>query len=96
MPKIHFRREKLKTKIISFFSCFLKKYCLFLQCQVRMKEELMSKIAKELYEFALMRYEELFLLVGGESPTCSRDAIEMAVMTRIVNEYEEQYFPTIN
>ena len=64
--------------------------------QVIIKEELMIKIAKELYEYALMRYEELFLLAGGESPTNSRDALEMAVMTRIVNEYEEQYFPAID
>ena len=67
-----------------------------MQCQVTKKEELMSMIAKELYEFALMRYEELFLLAGGDSPTSSRDALEMAVMTRIVNEYEEQYFPARN
>ena len=55
----------------------------------------MIKIAKELYEYALMRYEELFLLAGGESPTNSRDALEMAIMTRIVNEYEEQCLPSV-
>lgn len=63
--------------------------------QVIIKEELMIKIAKELYEYALMRYEELFLLAGGESPTNSRDALEMAIMTRIVNEYEEQCLPSV-
>ena len=54
----------------------------------------MSKIAKELYEFALMRYEELFLLVGGNPPAGSRNAIEMDVMSKIVTDYEEYHFPT--
>ena len=56
--------------------------------------ELMRRITIDQYEFALLRYEELFLLVGGNPPAGSRNAIEMDVMSKIVTDYEEYHFPT--
>jgi|GEM_PF-1779700 hypothetical protein len=58
-----------------------------------MKEELMSNTIIDQYEFALMRYEELFLLVCGMPTVDSRLAIEMDVMSKIVTDYESCYFP---
>ena len=54
----------------------------------------MCKITVDQYEFALLRYEELFLLVGGNPKANPRYAIEMEVMTNIVTEYEAWHFPT--
>ncbi len=65
-----------------------------MQSQVTIKKELMCKITVDQYEFALLRYEELFLLVGGNPKANPRYAIEMEVMTNIVTEYEAWHFPT--
>ncbi len=53
----------------------------------------MSKTTIDQYEFALLRYEELFLLVCGRPSAGSRMAIEMDVMSKIVTDYEEYHFP---
>ena len=65
-----------------------------MQCQVTINKEHMARITVDQYEFALLRYEELFLLVAGNPKADPRYAIEMEVMTNIVTEYEDWHFPT--
>ena len=51
----------------------------------------MEKITKEQYEFALNRIEELLPLVTDETPANDKNAIELTLMSDIVESYEETF-----
>ena len=53
----------------------------------------MSKITKEQYEFALARVEELLSLVTDSTPANDRNAIELAMMSDVVIDYEKEHYP---
>ena len=53
----------------------------------------MERITKEQYEFALNRIEELLPLVTDETPSNDKNAIELTLMSDIVEAYEKKYFP---
>lgn len=53
----------------------------------------MEKITKEQYEFALERIEELLPLVTDETPANDKNAIELALMSDIVEDYEKKHYP---
>ena len=53
----------------------------------------MEKITKEQYEFALNRIEELLPLVTDEIPANDKNAIELTLMSDIVESYEKRHFP---
>ena len=53
----------------------------------------MSKITKEQYEFALARVEELLPLVTDSTPANDRNAIELAMMSDVVIDYEKEHYP---
>ena len=53
----------------------------------------MSKITKEQYEFALARVEELLPLVTDSTPANDRNAIELAMMSDAVIDYEKEHYP---
>lgn len=50
-------------------------------------------ISKEKYEFALNRIEELLPLVTDDTPVDDRNAIELAIVSDIVEEYEKEHYP---
>lgn len=52
-----------------------------------------GKITKEQYEFALNRIEELLPLVTDETPANDKNAIELTLMSDIVESYEKRHFP---
>ncbi|MBO4464195.1 MAG: helix-turn-helix domain-containing protein [Prevotella sp.] len=53
----------------------------------------MSKITKEQYEFALARVEELLPLVTDSTSANDRNAIELAMMSDVVIDYEKEHYP---
>ena len=53
----------------------------------------MNKISKEQYEFALSRVEELLPLVGEDMSANDRFAVELALMSDVVIAYEKVHFP---
>ncbi len=53
----------------------------------------MSMITKEQYEFALARVEELLPLVDDNTPANNRNAIELAMMSDIIIDYEKEHYP---
>jgi HTH-type transcriptional regulator/antitoxin HigA len=53
----------------------------------------MDKITKELYEFAVVRVEELLPLVDDSLPANDRKALELGVMSDIIIAYEKAHFP---
>ncbi len=52
-----------------------------------------TKITQAVYETALARIEELLPTVTDGTPTTDKKAIELKIMSDIVIEYEECYFP---
>jgi HTH-type transcriptional regulator/antitoxin HigA len=50
-------------------------------------------VTKEQYEFALQRIEELLPIVDDNTPANDRNAIELTLMSNIVIEYENEFFP---
>lgn len=59
-----------------------------------LKKTMMKKeINKELYLTATARIEELLQIVTDDTPKSDRKAIELALMSDIVIEYEEKHFP---
>ena len=50
-------------------------------------------ISKEQYEFALNRIDELLPLVTDATPANDRNAIELTLMSDIVESYEKKHFP---
>ena len=55
--------------------------------------QMMEKITKEQYEFALNRIEELLPLVTDETPSNDKNAIELTLMSDIVEAYEKKHYP---
>jgi HTH-type transcriptional regulator/antitoxin HigA len=53
----------------------------------------MTKVSKEQYEFALAKVEELLPLVGDDTPSNDKNAIELTLMSEIVISYEKEHFP---
>lgn len=50
-------------------------------------------ITKEQYQYALNRVEELLPLVTDETPANDRNAIELALVSETVIEYEQKHYP---
>lgn len=54
----------------------------------------MAKIkTKEVYEATMERIEELLPLVTDETPVTNKYSVELDLLSEMVSEYEEQYFP---
>ncbi|MDR1202850.1 MAG: helix-turn-helix transcriptional regulator [Tannerellaceae bacterium] len=53
----------------------------------------MTKVSKEQYEFALAKVEELLPLIGDDTPSNDKNAIELTLMSEIVISYEKEHFP---
>jgi HTH-type transcriptional regulator/antitoxin HigA len=53
-------------------------------------------IQKEHYEFALAKVEELLPLVGDDTPSNNKNAIELTLMSEIVISYEKEHFPIMD
>lgn len=53
----------------------------------------MGNISKEQYEFALNRIEKLLPLVTDMTPADAPEAIELTLMSDIVEEYEKKHYP---
>ncbi len=51
------------------------------------------EISKEQYEYALNRIEELLPLVTDETPTHDKNALELAIVSDVVEEYEKIHYP---
>ena len=56
-------------------------------------EIIMDRITKEQYEFALNRIEDLLPLVTDDTPANDKNAIELTLMSDIVESYEKKHFP---
>ena len=52
----------------------------------------LERITKEQYEFALNRIDELLPLITDETPANDRNAIELTLMSDIVESYEKKHF----
>lgn len=52
----------------------------------------LERISKEQYEFALNRIDELLPLITDETPANDRNAIELTLMSDIVESYEKKLF----
>jgi len=48
---------------------------------------------EEQYEVMIQRIEELLPLVSNETPVNDRNMIELVVISNLVEEYEEKYYP---
>lgn len=53
----------------------------------------MAKISKDQYEFALVRIEELLSVVDDNTPANDRNALELAMMSDAVIDYEKEHYP---
>ncbi|MDE7379405.1 MAG: helix-turn-helix domain-containing protein [Paraprevotella sp.] len=51
------------------------------------------EISKQQYEFALNRIEELLPLVTDETSVNDKNAIELAIVSDVVEAYEKIYYP---
>lgn len=51
------------------------------------------EISKEQYEYALNRIEELLPLVTDETSAHDRNALELAIVSDVVEEYEMLHYP---
>lgn len=56
------------------------------------KNKLME-ITKQQYEYSLNRIEELLPLVTNETPASDKNAVELAIVSDIVEAYEKLHFP---
>lgn len=50
-------------------------------------------ISKEQYEYALNRIEELLPMVTDETPAHDKAALELAIVSDVVEEYEKKHYP---
>lgn len=50
-------------------------------------------ISKQQYEYALNRIEELLPVVTDETPANDKCAIELAIVSDVVEAYEKTYYP---
>ncbi len=51
------------------------------------------EITKEQYEFALNRIEELLPLVTDETPADDKLAVELTLVSDVVEAYEKEHYP---
>lgn len=51
------------------------------------------EISQQQYESAIARIEELLPLVSDDTPSDSRDAVELIKVSEIVREYELKHYP---
>lgn len=51
------------------------------------------EISQQQYESALARIEELLPLVSDDTPSDSRDAVELINVSEIVRKYELKHYP---
>ena len=51
------------------------------------------EISKQQYEYALDRIEELLPLVTDETPASDKNAVELAIVSDVVEEYEKKHYP---
>lgn len=51
------------------------------------------EISKEQYEYALERIEELLPMVTDETPAQDRNAVELTIVSDVVEEYEKKHYP---
>jgi len=52
-------------------------------------------VSKEQYEYALERIEELLPLVTDETPLYDKNALELTIVSDIVEEYEKSHYPIL-
>lgn len=50
-------------------------------------------ISKKQYEYALERIEQLLPLVDDNTPISDRNAVELTIVSDIVEAYEKEHFP---
>jgi HTH-type transcriptional regulator/antitoxin HigA len=56
--------------------------------------ETMAKIkSKAVYDATMARIEELLPLVNDDTPATDKNAIELDLLTEMVEEYEEEHYP---
>ncbi len=51
------------------------------------------EITRQQYEYSLNRIEELLPLVTDETPASDKNAVELAIVSDIVESYEKLHFP---
>lgn len=51
------------------------------------------EISKQQYEYALNRIEELLPLVTDETPASDKNAIELTIVSDVVEAYEKLHYP---
>lgn len=51
------------------------------------------EISKQQYEYALSRIEELLPLVTEETPASDKNAIELTIVSDVVEAYEKIHYP---
>ena len=51
------------------------------------------EISQKQYEYALDRIEELLPLVADDTPASDRNAIELAIVSDVVEVYEKAHYP---
>lgn len=52
-----------------------------------------QQISKQQYEYALNRIEELLPLVNDETPASDKNAIELTIVSDVVEAYEKLHYP---
>ncbi len=52
-----------------------------------------QQISKQQYEYALNRIEELLPLVTDETPASDKNAIELTIVSDVVEAYEKLHYP---
>ncbi len=57
------------------------------------KQQVMNKITKEQYQFALARIEELLPLVDDNTPANDKHAVELTLLSDTVIAYEKEHYP---
>ncbi len=54
----------------------------------------MTKLRTEIeYEVSFSRIEELLQLVDNETPSTNKELVELTILSNLVADYEEEYFP---
>ncbi len=51
------------------------------------------EISKQQYEYALNRIEELLPLVTDETPVSDKNAVELTIVSDVVEAYEKMHYP---
>ena len=54
------------------------------------------EITKQQYEYALNRIEELLPLVTDETPASDKNAVELTIVSDVVEAYEKIHYPIAN